>query len=233
MFVLGKFAESFPGVIKQIVRGGHEIASHGYGHIEIFRQTPTQFREDVHRAKSYLEDLIGQPVVGYRAPDFSIISETLWSLDILAELGFQYDSSIFPIRKTRYGIADWPKHPVCVLLPSGRSIVELPIATFTLLGRQWPVAGGGYHRLLPWLIIRYLINRSSREGETFIAYCHPYEFDSAEFSSLELDIPLKVRLHQGLGRKGFRAKFEQMLSTFQVVPAYQIANDPHLPHYIL
>lgn len=233
MFVLGKFAEKFPETVKQIAREGHEVASHGYGHIEIFRQTPAQFREDAQRAKSLLEDLIGQRVIGYRAPDFSILSDTIWALDILAELGFQYDSSIFPIKETRYGIGEWPTHPVCVRLPSGRSIIELPIATLNLLGQQLPVAGGGYHRLLPWVVIRYVIARSSRRGETFTTYCHPYEFDSAEFATLGLNIPLKVRLHQGVGRKGFRLKFERMLATFRVVQAYEIAGDPQVPDYIL
>lgn len=232
MFVLGKFAERFPDIVRKIANEGHEVASHGYGHIEIFCQTPDQFREDVQRAKSFLEDLIGRPVLGYRAPDFSIVSTTTWALDILAEVAFQYDSSIFPARQKRYGINGWPMHPVRVLLPSGRNIVELPIAVLRLLGRRWGVAGGGYHRLLPWPAIRWIIVQKVRRREPFMAYCHPYEFDPEEFESLSFDIPLWTRLHQGIGRRGFRAKFERMLTTFDVVQASSllIAKD-FMPFY--
>jgi polysaccharide deacetylase family protein (PEP-CTERM system associated) len=219
MFVLGKFAERFPHLVRRIAKMGHEVASHGHGHVEIFRQSPKQFHEDVRRAKNFLEDLIGQPVLGYRAPDFSIVSTTIWALDILAECGFQYDSSIFPAQQRRYGIAEWPTHPVRVRLSSNRSIVEFPIAVVEVLGRRWGVAGGGYHRLLPWQVIRWAIREKLSRGEPFMAYCHPYEFDAAEFAALDLDIPLTTRLHQGLGRRGFQAKFERMLTTFDGVRA--------------
>lgn len=234
MFILGKFAERFPGIVKQIVQGGHEVASHGYGHIEIFHQTPEQFREDARRSKYFLEDLIGQAVVGYRAPDFSVIHTTCWALEVLADLGFQYDSSIFPIRMKHYGILDWPTHPVKVCLPSGNSIVELSISTLTFLGKRWPVAGGGYHRLLPGIFIRWIIDYYLRqENGPFMAYCHPYEFDAAEFDSLDFDIPLKTRLHQGLGRRGFQVKFERMITSFKTAQVAQIANSARWPEYVL
>ena len=231
MFVLGKFAERFPGVVRRIAAEGHEVASHGHAHNQIVSQTRQEFRADVKRAKHFLEDLIGQPVLGYRAPDFSIIPKTLWALDVLADLGFQYDSSIFPIKSKRYGICGWPTRPKLVRLFSGLSIVELPIATFPLFGRRWPVAGGGYHRLLPWPLIRAAISRSLRAGDPFMSYCHPYEFDSAEFKMLEFDIPFIIRLHQGIGRKGFQAKFESMLSSFEIAQASQIALGHKWPDY--
>lgn len=233
MFVLGRFAERFPAVVKRMAQENHEVASHGYSHIEIFRQTAEEFREDVYRSKCILEDLSGSPVLGYRAPDFSIISRTIWALDILAELGFQYDSSIFPIHHGRYGIPSWPTHPVKANLRAGLSIVELPIATATILGRRWPVAGGGYHRLLPSPIIHWAITNTLRRGVPFVVYCHPYEFDISEFAELDLKIPLRVRLHQGIGRRGFRAKFERLLKSFQVVPAYRIALDHRWPEYLM
>lgn len=231
MFVLGKFAECFPDTLKRIAREGHEVASHGYGHIEIFQQTPAQFREDVHRGKSFLEDLIGKPVLGYRAPDFSVLLKTIWALEILAEVGFQYDSSIFPIKEGRYGIGAWPTQVVRVRLPSGNSIVELPPATLTMLGRRWPLAGGGYHRLLPWSVIRTAIASHLRNRGPFIAYCHPYEFDHREFAELDLQIPLKTRLHQGLGRRGFRSKFERMLATFDVQKAAEVMHSAPWPEF--
>ena len=231
MFVLGKFAGRFPNIVKRISAEGHEVASHGYGHIEIFRQSPAEFRDDVSRSKALLEDLVGKPVLGYRAPDFSIISKTTWALDILAEQGFQYDSSIFPIKNKHYGITNWPVYPVQIRLKSGKAIVELPIATITGFGRNWPVAGGGYHRLLPIQIIRWAIKRVHQEGRPFIAYCHPYEFDASEFIAFQSIIPLKTRLHQGLGRKSFQSKFENILITFEIIQARHAALERDLPDY--
>jgi polysaccharide deacetylase family protein (PEP-CTERM system associated) len=231
MFVLGKFAERFPETVRRMAREGHEVASHSYGHVEIFHQSPAEFGEDVRRSKQLLEEITGQPVRGYRAPDFSIVPSTLWALDVLAEQGYQYDSSIFPIPMARYGIEGWPIGPVRVCLSSGRSIVELPIATLTWMGRRWPVAGGGYHRLLPWSVIRWAVRNCLRQSEQFMAYCHPYEFDAAEFATLELDIPLRTRLHQGLGRRGFQPKFERLLTHFRVVPAHEVALQGEWPDY--
>lgn len=233
MFVLGKFAEKFPEIVKRIAAENHEIASHGHGHVEIFLQSHEEFREDVYRAKSFLEDLTGKEIYGYRAPDFSVVEKTTWSLEILAELGFVYDSSIFPIKHNRYGIAGFPSKPVRVLLPSGKSITELPLTTHNLFGREMPVAGGGYHRLLPWMLIKKIIAHKLSQRMPFMAYCHPYEFDSCEFKELDLGIPLKTRLHQGLGRNGFQAKFEKMLKTFDVVCANELTKQINAPDYNL
>ena len=113
--------------------------------------------------------------------------------------------------------------PARVRLTSGRSIVELPVTAIRLLGHRWPVAGGGYHRLLPWLLIRAAISRTMRAGNPFVGYCHPYEFDTTEFASLKHIVPLRTRLHQGFGRAGFRGKFERILETFEIVQASEIA----------
>jgi polysaccharide deacetylase family protein (PEP-CTERM system associated) len=233
MFVLGKLAARFPETVRRMARDGHEVASHGYGHIEVFHQNPAEFREDVRRAKDLLEELIDAPVVGYRAPDFSIIPSTLWALEILAEEGHRYDSSVVPVRMSRYGIDGWPTEPVRVGLPSGLELVELPLATVRLLGRRWLVAGGGYHRLLPWPAIRWAARRRLRRDEPFMAYCHPYEFDAGEFAALDLAIPFKTRLHQGLGRHGFQAKFERLLTGFPLLQARQLALEHRWPIYPL
>jgi len=236
MYVLGMFAERFPEIVRRIADDGHEVASHGYGHIEIFHQTSEEFREDAQRAKKLLEDLTGQSVIGYRAPDFSIKSSTIWALDILAELGFQYDSSIFPIKAKRYGISTWPTHPVKACLPSGNAIVEIPIATLSVLGKRLPVAGGGYHRLLPGTAIHWAMNRFwQQENAPFMAYCHPYEFDPNEFkfNALDLKIPWATRLHQGIGRRGFQAKFESIIRRFNIVQAANLVNDTQWPEYVL
>jgi polysaccharide deacetylase family protein (PEP-CTERM system associated) len=155
MFVLGKFAEAFPGVVRDIRAEGHEVACHGYGHIEIFKPSRQEFITDVYHAKDILEQILGERVKGYRAPDFSIVCHTLWALEVIAEIGFEYDSSIFPVRRPRYGIPDWPSAPVRVCLTGAGNIIEVPIATSRCLGKNWLV-GGGYHRLLPGSMSRYL-----------------------------------------------------------------------------
>jgi polysaccharide deacetylase family protein (PEP-CTERM system associated) len=216
MFVLGKFAERFPGVVARMYKEGHEVASHGFGHIEVFRQTRSEFVEDVARSIGILEQICGAKVEGYRAPDFSVVHHTLWALEALADLGLKYDSSIFPIRHKRYGIPQWRALPARVQLSGHRALVELPIATATICGTRVPVAGGGYHRLLPSALIQCAVKRNMAQGYPFVAYCHPYEFDNREFRELSLRIPVAVRLHQGLGRRGFQTKFEKLIRTFPV-----------------
>jgi len=231
-FILGKFAKKFPACVKRIATEGHEIASHGYGHIDLFRLSFAEFREDVRRSKGQLEEMTGMVVKGYRAPCFSLIKETLWALDVLAEEGFIYDASINPGVMARFGVSDWPPQPVRLKLQSGLGLVELPLATLPMLGRRLPVAGGGYHRLLPWPFIRYAIARTIESGESFVAYCHPYEFDSDEFSHLSFSLPWKTHLHQGLVRRGFEVKFRKMLQEFKPSLAIHLAEQENLPLYL-
>lgn len=228
-FILGKFAEKFPETVSRIAAEGHEIASHGYGHVDVFRLSPDEFREDIRRSKAWLEDQTGQAVHGYRSPDFSIVKESLWALEILAEEGFVYDASINPALLARFGVRDWPAQPVRMELGRGRSLVELPVATLTIGKWRFPVAGGGYHRLLPYPFIRHAIARTVTAGEVFVSYCHPYEFDPDEFSQRSESLPLKTRLHQGLGRRGFEAKFRRMLYEFTTVQAIEMAGKPDWP----
>lgn len=210
MFVLGKVAEHSPQVVKEIQADGHEVACHGYGHLEVGRQSPSEFLSDVRRSKDLLEQIIGESVKGYRAPDFSIVTGTLWALDILVEAGFEYDSSIVPARLPRYGIAGWPMLPTRVRLSEGHSILEAPLATVRALGRNWPVGGGGYHRLLPGFAGRYLARRVMSTAP-FVFYCHPYEFDVHEMDEIPISIPLTVRLHQGTGRRWFERRFRSFM----------------------
>jgi len=222
MFVLGKFAERFPRMVQRIAAEGHEVASHGYGHIEVFKQTPSEFRADLLRSKYLLEDLISKPVLGYRAPDFSIISTTLWALEVIAENGFTYDSSIFPIVHNRYGISWWPIEPRKVILQSGQMLVELPVSSFDIFNSRIPVAGGGYHRILPERLILLTIRKILDRGRPFISYFHPYEFNPGDFDGLDIKIPWRVRVHQGFGRKNTRMKFEKILKTFNTVEAFRL-----------
>jgi polysaccharide deacetylase family protein (PEP-CTERM system associated) len=167
----------------------------------------------VCRSKDLLEQILGEPVRGYRAPDFSIMRHTLWALEVLAEAGFEYDSSIFPIRRMRYGIPDWPVGPVTVFLSGQNTILEVPIGTFRCLGRNWPIGGGGYHRLFPSFVSRYLA-RKTMSSTPFVFYCHPYEFDAKELKEIPIRIPFHIRLHQGLGRRWFKQRFILFLNQF-------------------
>ncbi|GJM25419.1 MAG: polysaccharide deacetylase [Phycisphaerae bacterium] len=215
LFVLGKFAETHPQVIADAARAGHEIASHGYGHVEVFRQTPTEFREDIRKASDIIASITGIQPRGYRAPVFSIRNDSLWALDVLADEGFEFDSSIFPFAGPRYGIGDWPADPCTVKTKGGYSIIEYPPTTLQLFGRRLPVAGGGYARLLPKRVLQACFDRTTRKRDTPpVFYCHPYEIDATEISIHYAGVPLKRRLHQGLGRKTFWPKLEAMLTRF-------------------
>jgi polysaccharide deacetylase family protein (PEP-CTERM system associated) len=230
MFVLGKFAERFPEVVREIHAQGHEVASHGYGHVEIFHQSQGEFTEDIRRSKENLEQIIGARVRGYRAPDFSIVRETLWALRALSEAGFDYDSSIFPIRHARYGIPDWPVSPVRLDLGNGNTITECPIATFRWINKNWPVGGGGYHRLLPGFMTRYL-SRRVMKSTPFVLYCHPYELDPSEFKEISISIPLSVRLHQGLGRRWFKKRLKVFLQSFGGQPVRNLLDVSDWPNF--
>jgi polysaccharide deacetylase family protein (PEP-CTERM system associated) len=212
-FVLGLAAEAHPGLVAEIARRGHEVASHGHAHREIFLGTREEFIADATRSRALLEDLVGRPVPGYRAPDFSVVRPTLWALDVLAEAGYRYDSSVFPVARRRYGIPDWPPEPLTVALPGGGEIVELPLGVYRALDRSWPCAGGGYMRLLPGGVFRGLV-RSSMKRAPFVFYCHPYELDPGEFAALEQRVPLGLRLHQGLGRGRMEKRLRAFFGAF-------------------
>jgi polysaccharide deacetylase family protein (PEP-CTERM system associated) len=175
-FVLGWVAERHSALIKMLVEQGHEIASHGYGHELISRQTPGVFREDVRKAKEILEDICGKRVYGYRAPSFSITKDTMWAIPLLVEEGYLYDSSIFPVRHDRYGIPD-ATPTIHLLRTEAGSIWEVPPSTADAWGMRLPVAGGGYFRLYPYPILHKLLKRNERLGHPLVMYLHPWEMD--------------------------------------------------------
>lgn len=175
-FVLGWVAERRPQLVRDIARLGHEVASHGYSHRLVYRQTPEEFREETARSKTLLEDLIQRPVLGYRAASYSITRDSLWALDILAELGFEWDSSIFPVHHDRYGVPGSPVTPYRLRTPQGRQLLEFPLTTAPVLGQRLPAAGGGYFRLYPYWLSRALLRRAARSGPA-IFYLHPWEID--------------------------------------------------------
>jgi polysaccharide deacetylase family protein (PEP-CTERM system associated) len=181
-FVLGWVAEKSPQLVKHIAAAGHEIACHGHSHQLIYSQTQEVFREETTRAKRHLEDVIGEPVLGYRAASFSITKDSLWALDTLVDLGFRYDSSIFPIAgHDRYGIPGASVEIGPVTAPSGRTLVEFPMSAATFFGVQVPVSGGGYFRILPYWLTRTGLKQINEEaGRPFTFYLHPWEVDPGQ-----------------------------------------------------
>lgn len=175
-FVLGWVAERSPRVVQAIAKEGHEIASHGFGHELITSQTTKQFRQDVRKTKEILEDLIGQPVLGYRAPSFSITAETVWALTILAEEGYRYDSSMFPSQHRPDG-ARYFTRQVHKVDTDGGPLWEVPLSTATVGGIHIPIAGGGYLRQFPYWLYAALLKRAARYGEPLVMYLHPWELD--------------------------------------------------------
>jgi polysaccharide deacetylase family protein (PEP-CTERM system associated) len=176
-FVLGWVAEKFPSLVRTIAQRGHEVASHGYAHRLVYDQTRASFRDDVRRAKALLEDAGGRQVQGYRAPSYSITPRSLWAIDVLIEEGYQYDSSIFPIRHDRYGIPVSDRRPYRIERNVG-TLIEVPGSTTRLGPLNLPVAGGGYFRILPYWWTRWGIDRVNRVEQRPVAfYLHPWEID--------------------------------------------------------
>jgi polysaccharide deacetylase family protein (PEP-CTERM system associated) len=177
-FVVGQVAKHLPALVRAIQKGGHEVASHSWDHQRVHRFTPKTFREDVRLSKDALEQVTGEEVIGYRAPTFSIVRQTAWALDVLAELGLVYDSSIFPVWHDRYGVPGAPRGP---FLARGKQhqILELPPATLRFLGTSIPVGGGGYFRLLPLFVMKHALRQVRRACHPPVAmlYFHPWEFD--------------------------------------------------------
>ena len=177
-FVLGWVAERSPQVVKSIISEGHELASHGYSHQLIYRQTPDEFRQETLRSKQLLEDISGQAIEGYRAASYSITKDSLWALDILAEAGFRYDSSIFPVRHDKYGIPGAEELPHRITSPKGHELTEFPITALKLGNYRLPIAGGGYFRLFPYWFSRWGLSQVNRkQQQPFIFYLHPWEVD--------------------------------------------------------
>jgi polysaccharide deacetylase family protein (PEP-CTERM system associated) len=179
-FVLGWVAERYANLVREIQSEGHEIACHGYSHSVIYKQTPELFRDETQRARKLLEDITGAPVVGYRAASFSITKDTLWALDVLAETGFLYDSSIFPVHHDRYGIPDAQLEPHVLHLPNGGSLVEVPMTVTKLGSLSIPVSGGGYFRLYPYWLSRKAARKVNAAGRPWVFYVHPWEVDPGQ-----------------------------------------------------
>ena len=196
-FILGWVAEKHPQLVKAIAEEGHEIACHSYSHTMITKLTPQSFREELQRSLSILREISQQPVVGFRAPTFSVVKQTLWALPIMFEAGIRYDSSIFPIYHDRYGIPDAPREPFVIYYQEGISLIEYPMTTVKLMGMNFPFGGGGYFRLYPFWLSRQLMKKCVQEGRPIIFYAHPWEFDT-NLPKVNLNFLSKIRHYTGI-----------------------------------
>jgi polysaccharide deacetylase family protein (PEP-CTERM system associated) len=219
-FMLGWVAERCPSLVRQILDGGHEIGSHGYGHQMIGRGDEKTFRRDVGRAKSILEDQTGTKIKGYRAPSYSITSKTLWALEVLVELGFEYDSSIFPVHHDYYGIPDAPRFPHIKRLRDGGCIFEFPPSTLAAYGVNLPVAGGGYFRLFPYGLTAWAIRRiNDKEKQPALVYLHPWEIDPDQ-PRVAAAWRSQFRHYQNL--RATESKFTRLLEDFSWGPISEV-----------
>jgi polysaccharide deacetylase family protein (PEP-CTERM system associated) len=203
-FILGWVAERFPSLVQQIHSDGHEVASHGYAHQSALSQTIREFRDDVRRAKAILEDCSGVRIRGYRAPTFSISKANWWAYEVLADEGYAYSSSIYPVSHDLYGMPDAPRTPFRPL--SDRNIWEIPVATLRLLGKNRPCGGGGYFRLLPYSLSRWSIMRANtHDGLPCVFYCHPWEFDPEQPRMSSISMKSRFRHYLNIDKTERRA----------------------------
>ena len=209
-FTLGWVAERYPQLVRRIVDGGHELASHGYGHQRATDLDRSAFAQDITRAKKLLEDIAGAPVQGYRAPSFSIGSGNLWAFDSLAQAGYQYSSSIYPIKHDHYGMPDSPRF--AYRLACG--LLEIPVTTLRMMSRNLPSSGGGYFRLLPYSLSRWMIRRINQvDRESAIFYFHPWEIDVDQPRVQGIDLKTRFRHYVNIPR--MESRLQSLLADFR------------------
>lgn len=209
-FCLGWIAERYPGVVRSIVAGGHELASHGFEHRRASDQSPADFSADIVRAKALLEDVGGAAVAGYRAPSFSVGKGNLWAFDVIAQAGYRYSSSVYPVRHDHYGIPDAPRFPFRL----GNGLLEIPVTTTTFWGRNLPAGGGGYFRLAPYRVSRWAIKRVNElDQRPAIFYMHPWEIDHEQ--PRVQGVGLKTRFRHYLNLRHTEPRLSRLLGDFR------------------
>jgi polysaccharide deacetylase family protein (PEP-CTERM system associated) len=220
-FVVGEITRKHPGLVRAMARAGHEVASHSWDHKRLHHLTPASFRKDLRQSRYALEQVTGQAVVGYRAPTFSLVARTAWALDVLAEEGFAYDSSIYPVWHDRYGVPGAPRGPFRAMGQT-EEILELPPATLRAMRTNIPVGGGGYFRFLPLFFMERAIRqaRASASPAVSVLYFHPWEFDPQQ-NRLPLGWLNRLRTYVGLSRS--RDRFAKLLARHRFVRAIDVA----------
>ncbi len=210
-FVQGRVAETFPKLLQQLIAEGHEIQSHAYSHRPLDKMNRRELKVELELARKTVEDACGVQVTAFRAPDFTIGKENIWALEVLVETGFKVDSSIFPMRTRRYGISGYPTIPHWMPLQNGAGILEVPVAIWSSGKIRMPVAGGGYFRLIPSILIEKLF-ASMVTRQPVIIYCHPYEFNAHELEAYyKTNISKVYLITQGLGRTHHAKKMDNLL----------------------
>lgn len=210
-FVLGWVAERYPSLIKEIIAQGHELASHGFSHQRIHFLTQKEFREEIKSTKALLEEIGGIEVTGYRAPSYSIVKDTLWAHDILAEEGYRYSSSVYPVVHDLYGIPDAPRFSYKV---ARNQLLEIPVSTIRFMGRNWPCGGGGYFRLFPYELSKKLILQvNNHEKQPGLFYFHPWELDPNQ--PRQKNINMKSRFRHYLNLKQMEGRLQRLLEDFR------------------
>ncbi len=210
-FTLGWVAERYPHLVREIVGRGHELASHGYGHLRATDQTEMEFRTDVTHAKKLLEDLSGVSVNGYRAPSFSIGARNLWAFDVLSDAGYQYSSSVYPIKHDHYGMPDAPRF---AFKSNQHGLLEVPPTTLNMLGRNLPASGGGYFRLLPYSVSAWMMRRvNEQDGNACIFYFHTWEIDPGQ--PRQRGISMKTRFRHYVNLSRMEGRLTRLLKDFQ------------------
>jgi len=220
-FVLGRVAETYPDLVREVKGRGHEIGTHGHAHERVDRSGPEAFAEDLRRSTVAIEAACGVRPAGHRAPEFSISRETTWAYGVLAAEGLRYDSSVFPASAGRYGIAGAPVAPYTVDAGGGRTLRELPLATVRIAGRRFPAAGGGYLRILPYLLIDAAVRQAGAAGRPAVLYVHPYEFDPRPLTFDEPLPSLRARAFvaaQNAFRGRAAPRLERLLRTYEFGP---------------
>ncbi|MBI2381945.1 MAG: DUF3473 domain-containing protein [Gammaproteobacteria bacterium] len=211
-FTLGWVAERFPQLVRRIVDSGHELACHGMSHVRVTEQDPATFGADIRAAKSLLEDVGGVAVTGYRAASYSIGRDNLWALRELADAGFLYSSSIYPIAHDLYGMPEASRFPFRP--DNAPELLEIPISTARLAARNWPAGGGGYFRFLPYALSRHFIRRiNEQEDQATVFYFHPWEIDTAQ--PRPLGLPLKTRVRHYLNQGRMESRLRRLLKDFR------------------
>jgi len=210
-FVLGSAAERHPDLIREIGDGGHEIAAHGYGHQFVYHLGAEGFRSDIQRSLEILKGIVDTPIVGYRAPYFSITDRSPWAFDVLAECGIRFDSSVFPVQNYRYGVPHAPRYMYQVR----DDLIEFPPATWRVMGRNVPIAGGAYFRLFPYTLTVYGLRRLNAEGSPAAFYIHPWELDP-EHPRLKLPRRIAIPHYWDLGAT--EARLRRLLRDFRFAP---------------
>jgi len=210
-FVLGHNVPRIKSLLKTIMAAGHEVGTHGLNHTFIYRQDPDTFRQELSHTKAEIEDVIQSPILSHRAPYFSITKDSIWALDVVAELGMSYDSSIFPVQNYRYGIPGSPRSPYLVRLPSGATLCEFPVSTVQAFGRNWPCTGGAYFRIYPYELTRRNILRLNKAGIPVNFYIHPWELDP---DHLRTSLPWRVSLTHYFRLGSTLPKLKRLLADF-------------------